>query len=192
MVTLTALHTRGGLDVAGVLYHDSFGSCGTSCVILLGSHWHTVFFCCFGRLFDHPVPTTTSTMCAFAFLLHLLARQLVGSSETGDLRGLVDVLIEQQTQLEATIDELRTDFRTEKEIRPLRRSVMRGHSGNVRHVKKYSLWLVSGVCLLLCRPSDVVSPQTLVLARLVPNRWWRVCSVARVVCWWKSGILRRS
>ena len=34
----------------------------------------------------------------------------MGSSETGDLRGLVDVLTERHTQLEATIDELRTDF----------------------------------------------------------------------------------
>ena len=39
----------------------------------------------------------------------------MSSSETGDLRGLVDVLVERNTKLMATIDELRTDFSELKE-----------------------------------------------------------------------------
>jgi len=39
----------------------------------------------------------------------------VGCSETGDLRGLIGVLTEQQTQLKATIDQLRTGFTNLKE-----------------------------------------------------------------------------
>ena len=36
--------------------------------------------------------------------------------------------------------------------------------------------MVVGVCLLLCRLSDVVSPRELVVTRLVRHFWWKVCS----------------
>ena len=49
-------------------------------------------------------------MRVFSFLLLLAVRVVVGGSEVDDLRGLVDVLVERNAKLMATVDELRTDF----------------------------------------------------------------------------------